>query len=139
MSEITILTDPDRAVLDCAGIIAAVCPAYRSDTLLFSIEHNAIPLSDARALIAAWDRTQGALPELPPGYSVGKWDGGTDWYYRGPDGKIVYHWEENAGFKRWSRPACADAADATRRAWAHFAATLDPKWAQLLRNAGLLV
>lgn len=105
----------------------------------FSIAHDDIALSDARALIAAWDRTQGALPELPPGYSVGKWDGGTDWYYRGPDGKIVYHWEENTGFKRWVPDCAANAADATRRAWAHFAATLDPKWAQLLRNAGLSV
>lgn len=101
------------------------------DDVELIVHDQDMPLAYARALIAAWDRAQGALPELPPGYTIEESEDGDGWLAWSPGSPfpIVDH-----------LPDLPDSrANAVVYCWEHFAATLDPKWAQLLRNAGLPV
>lgn len=89
----------------------------------FEISRHEIELPEARALIAAWDRERGNLPELPPGYKVQQLDDG--WTIDCPDGAMLWYRER---------------VEALTACWQFFVTGLeDPKWVQLLRGSGLPV
>lgn len=114
-------------ILRTGGIQAAISE-YNGVTE-FGVEYDGIPQDDARALIAEYDRVQGALPELPPGYTVEKNDDGEGWFAWSPCSPLDLLGGDLVETRDAAIACC----------WENFTETLDPKWAQLLRNAGLPV